>query len=267
MKLLVIGAGNMGFTYVKSISDSKIIEEENILILENSAERRAELSSQTNYQIFEKAEDCVPQADMIMLAIKPQICPELFPIVKEYIREDQLVISVMAGVKIKTIQEGLGAKKVVRVMPNLPSQIGLGMSTYTGSAEVDESEMKYVASILQTTGSAIAVNTEDDIDRSTGISGSGPAFIFFFLESLIEAAEEFGFDHETARTMASQTFKGAVDLYLSSDLSTTEWMNRVASKGGTTRAGLNSLEETGVKERIKQCSRAAYERAMELGNS
>lgn len=266
MKLLVIGAGNMGLTYAKSINDSNILGDNGIYILENSADKRTELESSTPFKVFDKASDCIDLVDIILLAVKPQNTKDLFPALRPNIKNNQLIISVMAGVKINTIQDGLGTNKVIRCMPNLPAQIGLGMTTFTCSSEVTSIESDQVKSLLSTTGKAISVATENDIDKSTGISGSGPAYIFYFLESLIEAGIDMGFDEETAKTLATQTFDGAIKLYQSSELSTTEWMDRVASKGGTTRAGLDSLANNDVKNKIKECANAAYNRAVELGN-
>lgn len=267
MKLLVIGAGNMGLTYAKSIHDSGILGPNGILVLESSEEKRNELQSSTNFEVYTNASECVDKADLILLAVKPQNTADLFPILKPFITNEHLIISVMAGVKIASIQSGLGSQKVVRSMPNLPAQIGLGMTTFTGSSAVGNDELSKIQSLLATTGKAVHVETEDDIDKSTGISGSGPAYIFYFLESLIEAGTDIGLDFETSKDLATQTFNGAIELYQNSDLSTTEWMNRVASKGGTTRAGLDSLEQNNVKEKIKACAKAAYNRAVELGNS
>src|SRR5690606_2745575 len=116
-----------------------------------------------------------------------------------------------------------------------------------------------------TTGRSILLANEMEIDKSTGISGSGPAYIFYFMQSMMEAAVKMGFSQKDARLMVAQTFQGPVELFNSSALDPTAWMDRVASKGGTTRADLDSMEENNVKELIKDAAHAAFERAVQLG--
>jgi pyrroline-5-carboxylate reductase len=171
----------------------------------------------------------------------------------------------MAGVTINTIQEGLGVKKVIRTMPNLPAKVGKGVTSFTESKEVSRVELLTVRSLLDTTGESIHVETEQFIDASTGISGSGPAYVFYFMQSMLEAALKMGFSPNDSKVLVSQTFEGAVKLFNESDLTPEKWMDRVASKGGTTRAALDSMEDNNVKELIKEAAYAAFDRATELG--
>ncbi len=171
----------------------------------------------------------------------------------------------MAGVTIKTIQEGLGVKKVVRTMPNLPAKVGKGMTSFTESEEVSRIELIMVRNLLDTTGEAIHVQNENFINASTGISGSGPAYVFYFMQSMMEAALKMGFSENDSKVLVTQTFEGAVALFNDSDLSPTSWMDKVASKGGTTRAALDSMEDNNIKELIKEAAYAAFNRATELG--
>jgi pyrroline-5-carboxylate reductase len=171
----------------------------------------------------------------------------------------------MAGVTIKTMQDGLGIHKVVRAMPNLPAQIGKGVTSYTASKEVSRIELLTIENLLDTTGKSILVSSEKFIDASTGISGSGPAYVFYFMQSMMEAALKMGFSANDSKVLVSQTFEGAVDLFNQSDLSPNSWMERVASKGGTTRAALDSMEDNNVKELIKEAAYSAFNRAVELG--
>ena len=123
-----------------------------------------------------------------------------------------------------------------------------------------------VRNLLDTTGESIHVETEEFIDKSTGISGSGPAYVFYFMQSMLEAAKKMGFSDNDSKVLVSTTFEGAVKLFNESDLSPETWMNRVASKGGTTRAALDSMEDNNVEELIKDAAYAAFNRAVELGN-
>jgi len=171
----------------------------------------------------------------------------------------------MAGITIEKIQNGLGVKKVVRSMPNLPAQVGKGVTSYTESKEVSRVELLMVRNLLDTTGESIHVKNENFIDASTGISGSGPAYVFYFMNSMLEAALKMGFSKNDSKVLVSQTFEGAVELFNQNDLSPDTWMDRVASKGGTTRAALDSMDDNNVKELIKDAAYAAFDRAVELG--
>lgn len=150
-------------------------------------------------------------------------------------------------------------------MPNLPAQVGKGVTSYTESQEVSKVELLMVRNLLDTTGESIHVENENFIDASTGISGSGPAYVFYFMNSMLEAALKMGFSKNDSKVLVSQTFEGAVELFNKNDLSPDTWMDRVASKGGTTRAALDSMDDNNVKELIKDAAYAAFDRAVELG--
>lgn len=150
-------------------------------------------------------------------------------------------------------------------MPNLPAQVGKGITSYIASDEVSRVELLTVENLLDTTGKSIRVQSENYIDASTGISGSGPAYVFYFMHSMMEAALKMGFSKNDSKVLVSQTFAGAVELFNQSDLSPNSWMDKVASKGGTTRAALDSMDDNNVKELIEEAAYAAFNRAIELG--
>jgi pyrroline-5-carboxylate reductase len=264
MKLLVIGAGNMGLTYAKAIHTFGILGNEQIMIMDKSPEKLAELRADGIFEVYEHSKECVSKAEMIMLAVKPQHKDGLFDEMRPYLKDNPLIISVMAGVTIQTIQTALGVEKVVRAMPNLPAQVGLGMTTFYADKTVSAEEEALIEKLLASTGEAIKIFKEDDINTSTAVSGSGPAYIFYFLEGMLNGAKHYGYDDDTAKKLVTQTFAGALELFKQSDLSPTEWMDRVASKGGTTREALNTFEKEGVGEAIQKGMVACYDRAIEL---
>lgn len=265
MKVLVMGAGNMGLTYAEGMVKSPYLNRRNIMIYDISKEKTQELSKISHFDVFTKIEDCVPKSDVIFLAVKPYHSEELFSSIKEYANNDQLIVSLMAGITIESIQEGLGIKKVIRTMPNLPAKVGKGVTSFTESKEVTRVELLMIRNLLDTTGEAIHVDNENFINASTGISGSGPAYVFYFMQSMLEAALKMGFSENDSKVLVSQTFEGAVALFNESSLSPESWMKRVASKGGTTQAALDSMEDNNVKELIKEAAYAAFNRATELG--
>ena len=265
MKVLMIGAGNMGLTYAEGMAQSPYLNRRNLMIFDVSPEKTEALSAIPHFDAYEKLEDCLPKADVVFIAVKPYHSDELFATMKEQVNDQQVFVSLMAGVTIENIQKGLGVKKVIRTMPNLPAKVGKGVTSFTESKEVSRIELIMVRNLLDTTGEAIHVENENFVNASTGISGSGPAYVFYFMQSMLEAALKMGFSENDSKVLVSQTFEGAVALFNDSDLSPTSWMDRVASKGGTTRAALDSMEDNNIKELIKEAAYAAFNRATELG--
>ena len=265
MKVLVIGGGNMGMTYAEAIAKSNFLSPGNLMILDKSDDKRTELRQRGLFDVHDALKTCLPEADVVLIAVKPAHAFNLMEEMQPMVSDEQLFVSIMAGVTIETIKNGLGAGKVVRAMPNLPALVGLGMTSFTASKQVSRLELAAVENLLDTTGRSINLNTEAEIDASTGISGSGPAYIFYFMQSLTEAALRMGFSAEESRLLVGQTFAGAVELFNSSDLSPEDWMDRVASKGGTTRAALDSMDGNNLNAIIQEAAYAAFHRAEALG--
>ncbi|GGK31919.1 pyrroline-5-carboxylate reductase [Yeosuana aromativorans] len=265
MKVLVIGAGNMGLTYAQGMSKSKLLKKRNIMILDTSEEKIQELNKISHFDVYEDLKDCVPQADIVFIAVKPYHSEELFKALAPLLNKEQILISIMAGITIDYMKDLTGLDKVVRAMPNLPAQIGKGLTSYIASDAVSKVELILVENLLDTTGKSILVSNENFIDASTGISGSGPAYVFYFMQSMMEAALQMGFSKNISKVLVSETFTGAVELFNQSDYSPNKWMDMVASKGGTTRAALDSMEDNNVNELIKEAAFAAFNRAVELG--
>jgi pyrroline-5-carboxylate reductase len=265
MKILIIGGGNMGLTYAQSFLRSQIASKEDIMILEKSPERAEELAKKEIGAVYGSPEECLERADLVILAVKPQDSGSLFQLLAPLVHPQQVFLSIMAGVKIASIAEALKVNKIIRAMPNLPAQIGRGMTAFTSSDEVTRIELVTVQNLLNTTGKTVYVEQESAIDASTAISGSGPAYVWFFMNSMMKAARELGFSNSESELLVSQTFMGAVELYLATNLSCDEWIQRVASRGGTTEAALKSFQDTQLQEDIIAGARAAFVRAEELG--
>lgn len=265
MKVLVIGAGNMGLTYSEGMSKSPLVGSHKLQIYDIDQKKTASLRKEPHFDVYDRLEDCLPKADIVFIVVKPSHIEDLFKNMKAHINDQQLFVSLMAGVTINTIQNLVGAKKVVRAMPNLPAKVGKGVTSYTESSDVSKLELIIVRSLLDTTGTSIHVDTEKFIDASTGISGSGPAYVFYFMQAILEAALKMGFSNYDARVLVTNTFEGAVELLNQSDLTPQQWIERVASKGGTTQAALDSMEANNVKQLIQDATYAAFNRAMELG--
>lgn len=265
MKVLVIGGGNMGMTYAEAIAKSNLLPPGSLMILDSSHDKLVELKAKGIFDVHEQLDTCLPKADVVLIAVKPAHAPGLMAAMKPMVSSEQLFVSIMAGVTIGTIQQGVGTSKVVRAMPNLPALVGLGMTSFTASSHVSRLELAAIEQLLDTTGRSISLSSETAIDASTGISGSGPAYIFYFMQAMMDAAKKMGFSDEDARLLVGQTFAGAVELFNSDTLSPEDWMAKVASKGGTTRAALDSMDNNNVNALIQEAAYAAFRRAEELG--
>jgi pyrroline-5-carboxylate reductase len=265
MKILLIGAGNMGLTYVEGMSKSPLITKNKLRIYDIDPKKQESLGKDPRFEVYDNLNDCLPSADIVFIAVKPYHSDELFEEIKPMQNKNQIFVSLMAGVTIESIQEKLGAEKVIRAMPNLPAKVGKGVTSYTESEAVSKVELILIRSLLDTTGTSIHVDTENFIDASTGISGSGPAYVFYFMQSMLEAAKKMGFSDFDSKVLVSNTFEGAIELFNQNDISPKSWIDKVASKGGTTRAAIDSMEDNNVMQLIQDAAYAAFDRAVEMG--
>lgn len=265
MKVLVIGAGNMGLTYAEGMAESPLLSKHKLRIFDTDPKKIKKLRKDVRFIVFDNLDDCLPKADIVFIAVKPYHSDDLFEQMKPKLNDQQLFVSLMAGVTIENIQQKLNVKKVIRTMPNLPAQVGKGVTSYTESEDISKVELIMVRNLLDTTGTSIHVDTEKFIDASTGISGSGPAYVFYFMQSMLEAALKMGFSDYDSKILVSSTFEGAIELFNQNDISPKSWIDKVASKGGTTQAAIDSMEDNNVKQLIQDAAYAAFDRAVELG--
>ena len=267
MKTLIIGYGNMGQTYANSFVSSRFIVPSDILILSRSTIENKNRYTIQDINFYTKPNPIIFDVDIIIIAVKPQDFSVLANEIKPYIHNEHLVLSVMAGVTLESIQEKLACEKLVRSMPNIPTQIGLGMTVFCASTKVDRKELFIIQNLINTTGKSIYIEKEEMLNATTAVSGSGPAYVFYFMNAMIEAGIKLGFTKSEAEFLVSQTFIGAVQLQNRSDLSHTEWIDKVASKKGTTEAALAIFNNKNLLEIIKNGIFAANTRAIELGKT
>lgn len=266
MKVMIIGFGNMGKTYANSFISSRFIKPEDIHVLTRSRNATANEYGipYSNFTFIPNQR--IEDFDIIILAVKPQDFSALAFDVKPFLNPNQIVFSVMAGVTISIIEKQLGCSKIVRSMPNIPTQIGKGMTVFSASSYVDRKELFIIQNLINTTGKSIYVENEKLIDAATAISGSGPAYVFYFMNSMIKAAESLGFSQSEAELLVNQTFMGSVDLQNTSSLSNSDWIKKVASKGGTMEQALKVFSDNFLEDVIIKAVKAANNRALELGS-
>jgi len=265
MKTLIVGGGNMGRSFARSFLEAHILRPSNLAILEKNEENCINLRNLGLGTVYSEVGDFINDIELVVLAVKPQDSPVVFETLKSHLTNQHVVLSIMAGVKLETIEKGLGIKKIIRSMPNLPSQIGMGMTAFTANDEVTRKELISVQNLLSTTGKAIYFDDESLIDGATAISGSGPAFVYYFMNAMMKAALKMGFTEAQADLLVWQTFIGSLHLQNKNSLSCEEWINRVASKGGTTEAALKVFNSNELEEGIIEGLEAAFRRAEELG--
>ncbi|MEZ4880009.1 MAG: pyrroline-5-carboxylate reductase [Chitinophagales bacterium] len=211
--------------------------------------------------------DFIEEKDLIILAIKPQDAYSIYPQLKEYIKPKHIILSIMAGVSISEIKQELGTDRIIRCMPNLACQIGLGATGFMVDDSIPPKEIEFIRKLLETTGVSIQIYDEDRMNSVTAISGSGPAYVFYFMDAMIQKAIDLGFSYTEASKLVEQTFLGAVELYKVHNLSCKEWISRVSSKGGTTEAAFKIFNDTNLYDNIQNGVEAAYKKSNELSKA
>jgi pyrroline-5-carboxylate reductase len=264
MKLGFIGGGNMAAAIVGGLLH-KGFQAPDITAAEPVGERRAWLAREFGIGVEESAVDCL-SADVIVLAVKPQQLKEVLEPLPA-LDARQLVLSVAAGVRAADISRWLkGHAAVARAMPNTPALVGEGATGLFGLSSVSMEQRDWASRVMEAVGTVVWVEDEALIDAVTAISGSGPAYVFYFIEALEQAGIELGLPAETARQLVLQTFLGASALAMKEAAPPAELRARVTSKGGTTERGIQALVDGGVHAAILQAARAAAKRAREMGD-
>jgi len=211
--------------------------------------------------------EAVTGKDVIVLAVKPQNIGDAMVPLKGVLKANQLVLSIAAGVTIKTIRGGLGHDNIVRSMPNTPAQIGLGITGWTATKKTTEEQKAMARVLLGAMGKEIYFDNEAALDMVTAVSGSGPAYFYLFAETLIQAAVNIGLDIKDAETLVKQTMLGAAHLVNTSEKPVAELRRNVTSKGGTTEQAIKIFEESGLAAIVDKAVKAACRRAAELGKA
>ena len=266
MKITFIGGGSMGTAMLSSILNTGLCTAKDISISDISDDRRQHLAQRYGVNVTADNILAAQTGDIIILAIKPQNIMEVMSELNSHLLPAQLVVSIIAGVRINTLCLGLDHNLVVRVMPNTPAQIGEGISVWTATDEVTSEQKKQVGAILGSMGKEIYADNEQYLDMVTAVSGSGPAYIFFFIESLVDAAVKIGLPPDMAQQLALQTLLGSGHLIQQSDKSPAELRKMVTSPGGTTAQAMLKLEEGRFHDLMQEAVKAAYERAKQLGS-
>ena len=265
LKICFIGGGNMAQALIGGLA-GKLTAASNIHVVDVNPDALAALSKRFGVSTSASAAEFVQSADVVVLAVKPQQMREVVRGIASHIQA-QLVLSIAAGIRATDLSRWLGGHAaIVRTMPNTPALVGQGITGMVALAGVSSHQKDTADAILRAVGETVWIDDEQQIDAVTAISGSGPAYVFYFLEAMEQAAAELGLSAEQGRVLAQATFLGASILASQSPEPLSVLRERVTSKGGTTYAALASMEASGVRQAIVTALHAAAQRGAELGN-
>jgi pyrroline-5-carboxylate reductase len=260
-----IGGGNMASALIGGLIKAGR-PPESLLVIEPFEAQRAKLAQAFGITAQATASAALAQASLVVWAVKPQLFAEAAAPCTPFVG-GALQLSVMAGIRSSALVAASGSERVVRAMPNTPALIGRGIAGLYARDAVTAAERAEIEALLAPTGATLWVAREADLDAVTALSGSGPAYVFYVLEAMMQAGVEMGLSETQARTLAQATFDGAAALAAASPLHPGELRAQVTSKGGTTHAAITSLDDDGVKAAFVKALHAAGRRAAELGNA
>ncbi len=268
-KIAFIGSGAMAEAMISSLLRQNLARPENLLASDTHLDRVQELHEKYAVQPFTDNNQAAGQADVVVLSVKPQRLTGVLGSLKGAIPAEAVVLSIVAGATIAKISKGLAHMAVVRSMPNTPAQIGEGITVWIASPSVNQAQKETARTILGAFGEEINVDDENYLDMATALSGTGPAYVFIFMEAMIDAGVHMGFSRRVSEQLVVQTLRGSVDYYQTinkkSSVHVAALKNQVTSPGGTTAEALYYLEKAGFRTAISRAIWAAYQRSLELG--
>ena len=263
-KLVFLGGGNMAEALVSGLLACNRWSRADVVISDIAAERRAVMAEKYGVGISTDNAAAVAGAAVVVLAVKPQALTEVLAGIRAALPPTALVISIAAGVPTTRIENQLGGQvRVVRAMPNTPALVGCGVAAICGGRNALPQDLEMAETLLSATGEVVRVE-ETDMDAVTAVSGSGPAYVFYLMEAMLEAARQLGLSGQVARKLVYTTVKGSAELIMQHGVPPEELRRRVTSKGGTTAAAIEVKERRQVKEAVIEAMLAAHRRAGEL---
>jgi pyrroline-5-carboxylate reductase len=265
-KIAIVGAGSMAEAFISGILENGLIERKNVWVTNNSNQARlTHLEERYGIQSSYDLTALFAEADVVMLAMKPKDAASAIGYIREYLSAEMLVVSVLAGVSMNTI-EALAGKPlaIARAMPNTSAAVGKSATAIAVNDRVSGEQLKTTKQLFATVGLASFVE-EDQLDAVTGLSGSGPAYIYYLIEAMEKSAVEIGLDKQLGQELIVQTLIGAAEMVKNSAKSPEQLRLDVTSPGGTTEAGVRVLEEHGVQQAFISCIKAAAAQSKKMG--
>ncbi len=266
LRIAFIGAGAMGEAMVQGLLKHGIATKEHLVAADPSLERGRFLNEKYGIETTADNAAAARGASLVVLAVKPQVLPAVLSSLKGRIPSGALVLTIVAGARIETVVNGLAHASVVRSMPNTPAQIGEGITVWMASASVSLEQREQAKMLIRALGDEVESKDEDELDMATALSGTGPAYVFLFMEALVDAGVHLGFSRQVAEQLVAQTVRGSVDFYRASPSHLARLRNQVTSPGGTSAEALYYLEKAGFRTAISRAVWAAYQRSVSLGH-
>lgn len=260
-----VGGGVMAEAFIRGMLQKGLAKPEAIVVGEPLAERRAYLAETLGVRVSASNLEAIAGAETVVLAVKPQVLGKVLDELAGHLSLDSLLLTFIAGARIETIRQALGVRAIVRIMPNTPCQIGEGMSVWTATADTAPQQREWARQIVAALGEEVYVENEDYLDMATALNGSGPAYVFLFMEALIDAGVHLGLPRAISEKLVLQTVRGSAIYAQASGLHPAILRNRVTSPGGTTAEALYRLEKGGLRATVSRAVAAAYEKAKLLG--
>lgn len=263
-KISFIGAGNMAKAMLAGIIKSELVDPKNIMMNAVHYENLKKIQDEFGVEITLESKEAVKFADIVIIAVKPNIVPVVFDEIKNEISDDKLIISVAAGVSIEKLEDEVGRdKRIVRAMPNTPALVGEAMSGISKNSKVDEDDLKNVLAIFNSFG-RVEVVDEKLINSVISVSGSSPAYVFMFIEAMADAAVLSGMKRDVAYEFAAQSVLGAAKMVLDTKKHPGELKDMVCSPGGTTIRAVEVLEENGMRNAVIKAQKACFDKAVDM---
>ncbi len=264
-KIAFVGGGTMAEAMIVGLIQRAGVPPKQILATGPRRTRLWELEERYGIHTSQENREASRWGEIVVLSVKPQVAGRVLEELKGTLSEPQLLLSIVAGLSVARIQEEVGHRTVIRAMPNTPARIGQGMTVWVAAEEVDPPQRELARAVLQALGEEVEVKDERQVDMATAVSGTGPAYVFLWMEAMIDAAVHLGFSRHVAEKLVLQTMLGSVLYAREVGLHPAILRNQVTSPGGTSAAALYELEKAGVRTALAKAIWAAYRRARELG--
>ncbi len=266
-KFLFVGGGAMGSALVRGLLETGTVQPTRIVVVEPVVARRQALEAEFGLVGYADCQDAPGDQDIAILCLKPQVFDRIGAELGACLHPQTLLVSIMAGTPIAQLCQATGLTRVVRAMPNTPAQVMAGMTMWTATTAVSAAERQAVGALFAAVGTQLYTAHEEDLDKATAINGSGPGFLLLVLEAFMDAGVHVGFAREVAAQLAIETFYGTAKLQKERPtVHPAVQRNNITSPAGTTAAGLQVLEEAGLRASIVNAVAAAYERSRALGS-
>lgn len=263
--LAFVGSGVMAEAMIKGLLREQLVTPHGLIASGPREERGRALATQYGIHTTTTNLEAVHNRDIVVLSIKPQVAKQVIPELRSAIKDTAIVLSIIAGVPIAAIADGLNHRAIGRAMPNTPAQVGEGITVWTSTPEVSDEQRQQIETVLGALGESVYVEDETYLDMATALSGTGPAYVLLFMEAMIDAGVHLGFPRRMAQQLVVQTMRGTIEYVRQSPRHPATLRNEVTSPGGTSAEALYQLEKGGLRTVISRAIWAAYQRSVALG--